>query len=72
MRTELLADEKVVQAIATDYPSVDLQHLRSLRRAALKEHEQNKAPRSFRAIYQLLKDLEQEKRQETERTENDE
>jgi len=72
LRTELLADEKVLQAIATDYPSVDLQHLRSLRRAALKEHEQNKAPRSFRAIYQLLKDLEQEKRQETERTENDE
>ena len=72
LRTELLADETVLHVIATDYPSVDLQHLRSLRRAALKEHEQNKAPRSFRAIYQLLKDLEQEKRQETERTENDE
>lgn len=72
LRSELLADEKVLQAIATDYSSVDLQHLRSLRRAALKEHEQNKAPRSFRAIYQILKDLEQEKRQETERTENDE
>lgn len=72
LRTELLADETVLHVIATDYPSVDLQHLRSLRRAALKEHEQNKAPRSFRAIYQLLKDLEQEKRQGTEQIENDE
>ena len=71
LRTELLADETVLHAIATDYPSVDLQHLRSLRRAALKEHEQNKAPRSFRAIYQLLKDQEQEKRQGIEHSEND-
>jgi len=59
LRTELLADEKVLHEIATLYPSVDLQHLRSLRRAALKEHEQNKPPRSYRAIYQLLKELEQ-------------
>lgn len=72
LRTELLADESVLQVIATDYPSVDLQQLRSLRRAALKEHEQSRAPRSFRAIYQLLKDLEQEKREGIEHTENDE
>jgi len=56
-RTELLTDEKVLHEIATRYPAVDLQHLRSLRRAALKENEQNKAPRSSRAIFQLLKDL---------------
>jgi ribosome-associated protein len=58
LRTDLLADEKVLHAIATRYPSVDLQHLRSLRRAALKEHEQNKPPRSYRAIFQLFKELE--------------
>ena len=58
LRTELLTDEKVLHEIATLYPSVDLQHLRSLRRAALKEHEQNKPPRSYRALYQLLKELE--------------
>jgi len=57
-RTELLADEKVLHEIASRYPSVDLQYLRSLRRAALKENEQNKAPRSSRAIFQLLKGLE--------------
>ena len=58
LRTEFLADEKVLQEIATLYPSIDLQHLRSLRRAALKEQEQNKPPRSYRAIFQLLKELE--------------
>jgi ribosome-associated protein len=58
LRTEFLADEKVVNEIASLYPSVDLQHLRSLRRAALKEQQQNKAPRSYRAIFQLLKELE--------------
>jgi ribosome-associated protein len=59
-RTELLADEKVLHEIATRYPQADLQHLRSLRRAALKEAEQNKAPRSSRAIFQFLKDIENE------------
>ncbi|MEI7429463.1 MAG: ribosome biogenesis factor YjgA [Betaproteobacteria bacterium] len=59
-RTSLLADEKVLHEIATRHPAVDLQHLRSLRRAAIKEHEQNKPPRSYRAIFQLLKDLENE------------
>ena len=58
LRTTLLADKKVLHEIATLYPAVDLQHLRSLRRAALKEHEQNKPPRSYRAIFQLLKELE--------------
>lgn len=58
LRTELLADEKVASEIAQLYPAVDLQHLRSLRRAALKEQEQNKAPRSYRAIFQLLKEFE--------------
>jgi ribosome-associated protein len=59
-RTELLADEKVLHEIATRYPAVDLQYLRSLRRAALKETEQSTAPRRSRAIFQLLKDLENE------------
>lgn len=58
LRDELLADEKVLHDIVTRYPAVDLQHLRSLRRAALKEQEQNRPPRSFRAIFQVLKALE--------------
>ena len=57
LRSELLADEKVAGEIAELYPTVDLQHLRSLRRAALKEQANNKPPRSYRAIFQLLKEL---------------
>lgn len=56
LRTELLDDEKVLHEIVTLFPDVDIQHLRSLRRAALKEREQNKPPRSYRAIFQLLKE----------------
>ena len=59
LRSELLADEKTIQEIATLYPAIDLQHLRSLRRAALKEQQQNKPPRNFRAIFQLLKEADQ-------------
>lgn len=58
LRTDFLADEKIVHEIAQRYPGVDLQHLRSLRRAALKEQEQNKPPRSYRALFQRLKELE--------------
>jgi ribosome-associated protein len=57
LRSELLADEKVLEQIAAQHPAVDLQHLRSLRRAALKENAQS--IRSFRAIFQLLKELDE-------------
>ena len=60
LRSELLADEKILQEIAALYPAIDLQHLRSLRRAALKEQDQNKPPRNFRAIFQLLKEADQD------------
>lgn len=58
LRSDLLADEKVLSEIVALYPSVDLQQLRSLRRAALKEQQLAKPPRSYRAIFQMLKELE--------------
>ena len=58
LRDDLLADEKVLHDIASQYPQADLQQLRSLCRAALKEREQNKPPKSFRTIFQFLKTLE--------------
>ena len=60
LREDLLSDEKVVFEIAALYPGIDLQHLRSLRRAALKEREQNKPPKNFRAIFQRLKEADQD------------
>lgn len=60
LRTRLLDDEAGALAdIAAAYPGADLTHLRQLRRSALKEQEQNKPPRSFRSIFQILKELEE-------------
>ena len=70
LRTDLLADEKVLQEVATLFPLVDMQHLRALRRSAIKEHEKNKPPRSYRAIFQLLKELEQGIEDDAEDTEH--
>lgn len=59
-RTRLLEDESVLAEIAALWPSVDLQHLRQLRRNALKEQENNKPPKNFRAIFQVLQELDKE------------
>ena len=58
LRADLLADEGVLHGIAERHPGADLQHLRTLRRATLKEQEQQKPPRNYRALFQALKSLE--------------
>lgn len=58
LRTRLMEDEKTLAEIAETFPGADLQHLRALRRSAVKEHEGQKPPRSYRAIFQELKTLE--------------
>lgn len=57
LRAELLEDEKTLQAIGERWPEADFQQLRTLRRNALKEREQNKPPRAFREIFRILRDL---------------
>lgn len=57
LRTQLMNDERTLSDIAGAYPGADLQHLRALRRAALKEQELGKPPRSYRSIFQTLKAL---------------
>lgn len=59
LRTRLLEDENVLSEIAALWPGVDLQHLRQLRRNALKELEAHKPPKNFRAIFQILQELDQ-------------
>ena len=59
LRVRLLEDEAVLTEIAAQWPDVDLQHLRTLRRNALKEKENNKPPKNFRAIFQILQELDQ-------------
>ena len=57
LRLRVLADEAVLQEIVTAWPTADLSQLRQLRRNAIKEKEQNKPPKNFRAIFQALKEL---------------
>lgn len=57
LRLELLEDEGVLHRIANTWPGADLQHLRVLRRNALKEKEQNKPPRAFRELFKVLREL---------------
>ncbi len=59
LRVRLLEDEAVLAEIAAIWPDIDLQHLRTLRRNALKEKENNKPPKNFRAIFQILQELDQ-------------
>jgi ribosome-associated protein len=56
-RQRLLDDEATLTDIAATWPGADLQHLRQLRRNALKEQESNKPPKNFRAIFQALQAL---------------
>jgi ribosome-associated protein len=57
LREQLLDDEATLSEIADTWPGADLQHLRQLRRNALKERQLNKPPRNFRALFQALKEL---------------
>jgi ribosome-associated protein len=71
-RTRLLEDEAVLAEIAALWPTVDLQHLRTLRRNALKEQENNKPPKNFRAIFQVLQELDKQGTPATEEESSDE
>lgn len=59
LRADLLADETVLSTLAQRWPQADLQQLRTLRRNALKEREQNKPPRAFRELFRLLRELDE-------------
>ncbi len=61
LRAQLLEDEKVLTKVGDTFPGADLGQLRQLRRNALKEAEGNKPPKSFRLIYQFLKQLEDDR-----------
>jgi ribosome-associated protein len=56
-RDKLLADDKALAELVADHPDVDVQHLRTLIRNARKEQAENKPPKAYREIFQILKDL---------------
>ena len=56
-RERLLDDPAALQALADDFPQAQLQPLRTLIRNAQRERAQQKPPKSYRALFQLLRDI---------------
>ncbi len=57
MREKLLADDKALTGLKEQYPEADVQQLRTLIRNARKEQAENKPPKAYREIFQILKQL---------------
>lgn len=58
-REKLLADESIITTLKNEHPDLDVPALRTLRRNAIKELAENKPPKAYRAIFQLLKSLQE-------------
>jgi ribosome-associated protein len=56
-REKLLADDKALTALLEEHPQLDGQHLRTLIRNARKEQAENKPPKAYRELFQILKEL---------------
>jgi len=56
-RDRLLEDEKALTELLADHPDADAQRLRTLIRNAHKEKELNKPPKSYREIFQVLREM---------------
>lgn len=57
-REKLLADDKALTVLLAEHPELDAQQLRTLIRNARKEQAENKPPKAYREIFQILKQLE--------------
>ena len=56
-RERLLEDEAALTELLADHPTADTQRLRALIRNALKEKELLKPPKSYREIFQVLREI---------------
>ena len=56
-RDKLLANDAALTELLAEHPAVDGQHLRTLIRNARKEQAENKPPKAYREIFQILKQL---------------
>ena len=61
-REKLLAKDEVLTELLAEHPELDAQHLRTLIRNARKEQAENKPPKAYREIFQILKDLQKQSR----------
>jgi ribosome-associated protein len=56
-REKLLSDDNALTTLLGEHQELDAQHLRTLIRNARKEQAENKPPKAYREIFQILKDL---------------
>ncbi|MFZ6674482.1 ribosome biogenesis factor YjgA [Undibacterium sp. Rencai35W] len=56
-REKLLTDDKALTELLEQNPELDVQHLRTLIRNARKEQAENKPPKAYREIFQILKEI---------------
>jgi ribosome-associated protein len=56
-RDKLLADDQALTKLLEEHPQLDVQQLRTLIRNARKEQAENKPPKAYREIFQILKSL---------------
>jgi ribosome-associated protein len=56
-RDKLLVDDGALTTLLSENPELDVQHLRTLIRNARKEQAENKPPKAYREIFQILKDI---------------
>jgi len=71
-RDKLLVDDKALTQLLADHPQLDAQQLRTLIRNARKEQAENKPPKAYREIFQILKQLQAAgKTAETDATDDD-
>lgn len=56
-RDKLLADDKALTEVLDRFPQANVQELRTLIRNARKEQAENKPPKAYRELFQILKQL---------------
>jgi len=54
---KLLTDDEELTDLLSENPELDVQHLRTLIRNARKEQAENKPPKAYREIFQILKEI---------------
>jgi ribosome-associated protein len=56
-RDQLLQNDAALTTLLKQHPDLDIQHIRTLVRNAKKEISENKPPKAYREIFQILKNL---------------
>lgn len=70
-RDKLLTDDNALTELLSQYPQFDAQHLRTLIRNARKEQAEQKPPKAYREIFQILKTLHTERQRSTDDEDED-